>query len=282
MTLELNQFSSQARARQIALGRRFGSGDTLNQANQTLASYHKHGPALAAYGFHPKDAERLTDARDMLSAAGVERGSARGSKSINSKVLADAMRRAQGVRLRARVVLSSIQEDLEEVGADAAERSVAGLLQMTAVAGDTAESLATQLDLIADLFAQPAVAQAATERGVADIVTAIERISSELRDADQKSATVRGTPEETQRLDQLDGIIVRLTRRARKAALAAARELSDPALAHAFKLNQLYRSRGGSADDAPDDAPGDTPGDTNEIDESGDIDQLEDGAIDVA
>jgi hypothetical protein len=59
----------------------------------------------------------------------------------------------------------------------------------------------------------------------------------------------------------IDGIIVRLTRRARKVAVVAARDLGNPALAHAFRLDKLYRTRGGAApgageDEEPDDDEG--------------------------
>lgn len=40
--------------------------------------------------------------------------------------------------------------------------------------------------------------------------------------------------------------VVRLTRRARKAAVVAGRDLGNPALAHAFRLDRLYRTRGGT------------------------------------
>ncbi len=44
-------------------------------------------------------------------------------------------------------------------------------------------------------------------------------------------------------MDEIDGLSVRPSGRARKAAVAAGRALGNPALAHAFRLDQLYRSR---------------------------------------
>ncbi|MDI1480270.1 hypothetical protein [Polyangium sp. y55x31] len=46
---------------------------------------------------------------------------------------------------------------------------------------------------------------------------------------------------ETETLDLIDGIIVSLTRTAREAADAAARELGEPALATAFELSTLHK-----------------------------------------
>jgi hypothetical protein len=46
---------------------------------------------------------------------------------------------------------------------------------------------------------------------------------------------------------------VRLTRRARRAAGAVARQAGNPALAQAFQLDKLYRSKGGAPPPADDD-----------------------------
>jgi hypothetical protein len=68
-----------------------------------------------------------------------------------------------------------------------------------------------------------------------------------------RKPTVRGTPEETQRLDQIDGIIIDICRRARDAAVAASKHLGDPAILKAFKLDKLYAARpaGAKKDAAP-------------------------------
>ena len=64
-------------------------------------------------------------------------------------------------------------------------------------------------------------------------------------------------PEATQRLDHIDGIIIDICRRARDAAEAASKDLGDPAILKAFKLDKLYASRsGGAKKDAA--APGTT------------------------
>ena len=51
---------------------------------------------------------------------------------------------------------------------------------------------------------------------------------------------MKGTPEETDKLDLVDGIIVGLTRSAREAAAAASKALGEPAIKAAFRLDQLY------------------------------------------
>jgi hypothetical protein len=93
----------------------------------------------------------------------------------------------------------------------------------------------------------------ANERGAITAIAALVPAGSGLRSADQSRAAGRGTPAEKQRLDQIDGIIVRLSRRARRAAVVAARELGNPALAHAVRLDRLYRTRGSAASGTGDD-----------------------------
>src|SRR5688572_18940657 len=116
MPLDLEAVAPSARARQIKLGERFGSQDTLNQANQTLAAYDEYGTALAPYGFVSKDAQQLRDARDLLVEAGVGREVARGRNKVTSQALTGAMTQGQNIRLRARSILESVQDELEETG----------------------------------------------------------------------------------------------------------------------------------------------------------------------
>lgn len=260
MTLDLDAFSPAARARQIKVGQSFGSQDTLNQANRTLAAFGDYGAQVTSFGFNAKDAQQLKDARDMLVAAGVDRESSRGKKKVTSQALTGALKQGQQARLRARAILHGVLEDLEDLGAADAERTVTTALQQTAATPDTAERLAAQLERLAQTMTADGIAAVAAERGGPDAVTVLGQAAAGLRSADQNNAVGRGTPAETQRLDQIDGIIVRLARRARKAAVVAGRELGNPALAQAFRLDQLYRSRGGTApaEDSEDDIePGD-------------------------
>ena len=253
MPLDLDAIAPAARAKQIKLGQGFSSQDTLDQANQTLAALVEHGATLALYGFVARDTQQLTDARDLLVAAGVGREAARGKNKVMSQTLVDAIKNGQSSRLRARAILVSVQEDLEDLGVVDAERTVKTALQQTASAADTAEGLATQLEILRQTLTHPDITGAANERNGQDAVTALQGAGTGLRAADQNRAGVRGTPAETQRLDQIDGIIVRLSRRARKAAVVAGRDLGNPALAHAFRLDRLYRTRGGTAPGTGDD-----------------------------
>lgn len=260
MSLDLNSFPPAVRAKQIRLGEQFGSRDTLAQANQTLAAYAAHGSQLKG-GFSAKDAARLAEVRDMLCDAGVGRDTVRGGKKVTSQAYADAVRNGQAARLTARSILTAVQDDLEESADPVAPegvRVVKATLKQTATGTDEAEPLAKQLDTLSSALQHGAVAPAAADREGPDAVTKLGTAATALRQADQDDAGVRGTPVETQRLDQLDGIIVRLVRRARKHALAVGRETGNPALAEAFKLDKLYQSRApsGREEDGEDDGEG--------------------------
>jgi hypothetical protein len=130
---------------------------------------------------------------------------------------------------------------------------VKAALQQTAATPDTAEGLAAQLDLLTQTLMSAAISEMANERGAILAIAALAPAGAGLRAADQGRVAGRGTPAETQRLDQIDGIIVRLSRRARRAAVVASRDLGNPALAHAFRLDRLYRTRGGAAPGTGDD-----------------------------
>jgi hypothetical protein len=80
--------------------------------------------------------------------------------------------------------------------------------------------------------------------------------AASLRAADPASAGARGTPEHTEHLDLIDGIILELVRGAREAAEGASKELGEPALLSAFSLSELYPSSGArSAPEAEPETP---------------------------
>src|SRR5829696_4294737 len=107
MTIDLNSIPAATREQQIKLGRQYGSTDTLAQANQTLSALLKYGAQVAAEGFIAEDGARLTDARDMLLAAGVGRETARGGKKVTNQAYTDALASGKKKRERGRTVLEN-------------------------------------------------------------------------------------------------------------------------------------------------------------------------------
>lgn len=243
MTLNLTTIAPEARAILIADGGRFGSDDTLEQANQTLNAYAMHGSKLGQYGFGVDDAQELQDARDALIAAGVGRESKRTSKKVDTAALQAAMREAQGVRLRARSVLNGTHRVLTMGGQTDAAQKITVLLERESVAALDAEGLAKQLDALREVLQDGAISNAAKNRGGVKAIGDLQSSAQELRNAAKAKAEPRGTPVETETLDLIDGLIVSLSRAAREAAEAAARDLSEPAIVTAFELTALYKRR---------------------------------------
>lgn len=252
MAIDLKSIPAAIREAQITLGRQYGSDDTLAQANQTLTALASYGDEVAHEGFIAADTARLTEARDMLLAAGVGRESARGDKKVTNRAYAEALIHGKAKRLRGRTVLENTMAALDEssaASAPEAAREIRAALRQTHTADDDAEKLAGQLDLLARTLGLAGVSPEAANRGGPQAVSDLTSNAANLRAVSQQDAKVAGTPAETQLLDHLDGIIIGLTRRARKAGRSAAKQLGNPAIATAFELNKLYRSSRASSDD---------------------------------
>ncbi len=258
MSIDPNKIPKSRRLTLIRLGEQFGSQDTLDQANQTLAAYDKHAALLKTSGFGAKHAAELTDARNGLVDAGVGREMAKGKKKVTGEAYIQAFAQGTTARFQARAVLAGVKEDLEAseaAGSPEALAAVATVLRQTRAAARNAEPLAQQLTLLLDALTGELVATTAADQGGPEVKADLSASITALRKADQEDVGVRGTPVETETLDLLDGIIIQQVRRARRAALAASRRLGNPALVEAFKLDKLYRSRGSAPaeeDDADD------------------------------
>ena len=151
--------------------------------------------------------------------------------------------RAHDVRLRARSVLGGARRSLLRAGKVDVVQKIDALLDRESAAADDAEGLAKQLDVLQGLLKDAAVADATKTRGGPTAIVDLEAQAKAIREAAQAQAAPRGTPVETETLDLIDGIIIGLTRGAREAADAAARELAEPAISTAFELAALYKRR---------------------------------------
>lgn len=249
MAIDLDSIPAATRAQQIKLGRQYGSTDTLAQANQTLNALDVHGDAVATDGFIAEDTARLTDARDMLVAAGVGREVRRTAKKSTNALYTEAIAQGKKLRRQGRAILENVEGALAESAEPEgpAVQRIKATLQSTHAAGDDAEALAQQLDLLVSTILFEGVKAEAGKRGGPEVVTALTAGAAKLRAADEQVATPAGTPAETQLLDHLDGIIIGLVRRARKAARSAGARLGNPAIAAAFELDKLYASSGTKA-----------------------------------
>jgi hypothetical protein len=240
MPIDFDSMAPDARRAYIQTGERYGSEDTLQQADATLEGCGKYGQVIRRFGFGGGDEGDLKDARQALLDAGVQRAGASASRSKARSGFRDTQRRGKDDRQAARSVLTGARDSLaHSVLPEAADavRRIASALEKTAVTGSSVTTLIEQLTLLKNTLADPTVAAAAQERGgpeaSIDLTAAISALGTATRPAK------RGTPVETERLNFYDGIIVEKARLARKAARAAARKLGQPAIAAAFALDWL-------------------------------------------
>ncbi len=244
MTFDFNKFAPERRAELIKKGKAYSSRETLAQANQTLISLKLHGSKLVNHGFNALDAAELESARDALAASGVGREQRLVDKRTVSMTQGAEMNRAQTLRIRSIAMLNAARRMLRD---DTSEASMAAVLVIDATlerhkaAPPTPELMAVQLEALRDVLAHPAIAKAAKSRGGTELASALTPQVIALRAVNQASDSRGGTPEETETLNLLDGVIVELVRGARHAARAAARALGEPTVAEAFKLTALYR-----------------------------------------
>ncbi len=236
-----------ARAHLIKLAQGLSRTNVVAQAGQTLSALSTHGTKLVDYGFGAADIASLKNAREVLVAAGSGRTQRRMGKKQALFARREAMRRARALRLRALSVLQSAGR-LLILESDAAAHEAVGrinaALHMYSAVEEKAEPMAAQLSALNDVLAVEAIAKAVKSRGGPKLVKAIGVLVQELRDAEDACSFRRGTPEETEQLKVLDGMIVELVRSARSAASAAAKELGEPSLITAFRLDSLYRRTG--------------------------------------
>ncbi len=164
------------------------------------------------------------------------------------------MRAGQYTRLRTRSVLTNARRVLSRKAGEtaaAAVRSVDTVLTQTSVAGDTAEKMASQLDQLGVVLADPEVVTATVNSGGPKAVLDTAARAASLRAVSQSAAVPRGTPEETEKLDLIDGLILGLVRQARDCAETAAKELGEPSMVSAFELTKLYPPRSKKAAESP-------------------------------
>lgn len=243
MPLDLESYPPEERKRLIELGRHFGSADTVAQAEQTLNALKKYENELRAEGFVAEDAEELREARERLLETGVLREDKEGEKKTTRKAYLDALKEGKALKLRARTILTNVQRRLAKQASEEARgayREIETVLGQTRSAGADANALAGQLDLLREVLESNIVAAAAAARGGAEVTALLSSLAPRLRDLSQAKAGPRGTPQETELIDLLDGIIIELVRDARRAARAASGTLGQPAIAKEFELNKLY------------------------------------------
>lgn len=230
------------RAKYLHIGRQFGSRPVLAQLNRVLNALVVYREVIADHGFGADDEAAVLWVRDGEVAAGAERSEAQVGRKVTNVELRAAEADAQKKRKGARALLRRVPEKLVALDTEASKAAAQDLevvLNKTRATGDDAEAQAVQLDMLARVLTQAEVVGLVGAERAALRAAACQKAAAALRAAAAKHSRPQGTPEETQRLDLLDGEGVILARHARAAAMAAAEELEDPAIAKAFELVEL-------------------------------------------
>ncbi|MBI5537421.1 MAG: hypothetical protein HY898_32155 [Deltaproteobacteria bacterium] len=239
MSIDLDTIPAEVRTRLIAIGRQFGSADTLSQAEATLQAGAAYGQLLEEHGFVAADLERLREARDALRATGAADEPPASARKLTSLEYVRAMRDGKTLRQQARAILHIIMQRLtfsEDPVQHEAARSVSSSLDQTQSSRGDAVRLAAQLDQLRATLTMARVEAMAAKRGGPGLVPRLAHTAERLR---ATHADRRGT-EQGDRIDLVDGIIVELVRDARRASRSAARALGRPEIAGAFELIRLY------------------------------------------
>ena len=243
MSLDLDIIPAEMRARLIAVGRQFGSADTLAQAEATIEACAAYGGLLEGHGFVEVDLERLREARDKLRETGAAEEPPASARKLTSIEYVRAMRDGKTLRQQARAILHIIMQRLsfsEDPVQHEAARSVSSSLDQTQSSRGDPIRLASQLDQLRATLTMARVERMASTRGGPALVQRLAQAAERLRGT---RADRRGS-EQGDRIDLIDGVIVELVRDARRASRSAARALGRPEIAGAFELHKLYGARG--------------------------------------
>lgn len=232
--------SSAERAAFIKIGRHYSSQLTLAQGNKTLNACRTYGGLIAPRGFGQAKIDRLQWAVDALGVAGVTREEAKaGAKSTNVDLRNEVLR-GKSLRFDLLAQAEGAIDDVRNTpGGAELVSDIQAALNAARSSGYDAVELADQLDLLSNLTSRPelvAVLDASSPQTAADAKAS----ALKLRALEAATTNPAGTPADTERLDLLDGLILRLVRQARKSGRAASRSQGTPAIAQAFALDELY------------------------------------------
>lgn len=230
------------RAKFIETGRDFGSDRTYAQAQETLKNARENEAALRQVGFGSPQIDRLQTAADAQKELGADRDLARTGEGIATRERNDAEKEGKHARTVATVALTTASGELQFASEIDAAREVDQVLHQVSVgSGSHLPTLSSHLGMLAGVLAVAPVAAVLADIGGPEAAKQVTEAKAKVDDAIRRGkSNASHTPEQTEQLDLLDGIVVDLVRKARKAARAASKKLGRPALAKLFELDLLY------------------------------------------
>jgi hypothetical protein len=231
----LAPLSDDARAFLGRVGRRFGTQEVRAQAKYTLAAHDRFANELRLHGFSAADGQRLAAAREAASSLG------RIDEKVTDRNYVQALVQAKTSRARARSVLLGAYRRLRALGATTPELAHA-MIQISAVVSETGEPggdeqvYAAHLSRLREVLALSSVTREVADSGGAEADAKLVEALATLRRVEEVNAPALSRDD-----DVLDGMIVELCRTAQFAALSAAKELGNMAIAGEFRLTKLSR-----------------------------------------
>jgi hypothetical protein len=263
MPFDIGSLTPQERTRYRALGQQYATADVLAQASKSLNAYELYGHLLAALGFGADDGGLLFERRGFLRESDTGHIQAVDDRRFLGKTYQTVKRDALDERLSARTLASMSISPLNKANQpELAQRAELVLQQTSNVTGD--KQLVDQLNTLHEVLTAPALATIIATRGGPGIIAGLQTTRDALIGAMQARAGKPEVASAAEYRDILDGAVIVLCRAARDASRVAARRHGQPAIAAAFKLDLLRRSRSHAptdpgAEDPVSDLPEPTP-----------------------
>jgi hypothetical protein len=265
MAVDIDAIAPKARERYLAIGERYAAPDVLAQGDKTLLGLSIYSEALVPFGFGLDDGSRLTERREALLEHVTSRTQSEGIRKVGKLIFDMALQHAKDVRVSARTVLGVTCDIMLEAGDDTnAQPLVTVLSQTRRQPSDVL--LLDQLKALHPVLAAPVLAPLIAPRGGPAILERLIAAQTSLRDVLRGRAS---DPERTGANEHrhiLNGMVVASARSAHAASRVAARSLGQPAIAHAFKLDLLRRTRSSTqpVDETPEVPETDPPATTSD------------------
>lgn len=254
MPFDIETLTADECLRYLSVGRRYATEDVLAQADKTRLGYNMYGHLLVVHGVGPDEGTLLVEVVDMLRESDGGHIQVTDARKFLSMTYEGAKRLAKDERINGRTLTSMCISPLNRANETELAQRATLVLQQTSRC-DTDKQLIDQMKTLHDLLSVPALAPIIANRGGPTILAGLASARTTLLAAVQARA---GKPEVTaasQRRDILDGVVVTLCRAARDASQVAARRLGQPAIAAAFKLDLLARSRTSTPAEPVEDEP---------------------------
>lgn len=239
----------------IELGERFNQFDVRAQTSKALEGRERYGAFLEPHGVGPRVWQMLEQAADEHTRSFDDRVDAQVTRKTTSALFHDAMKRGKGTRVENLPLLQIAFDTLSFSSDTPIIERLRVVLDKTRSVGWGLDELESQLKLMHGVLGIEAVSEAVGEKPATEARKEIETSLGLITKARAEHAVPFGTPEQTAKLNLLDGFLVTLLRQVRRAARAAARKHGRAEIAKAFELDKLYSTARRPASPAPEQAP---------------------------